>query len=235
MADDERGILLLIRSILSELEGALVVGIAENANDAIGLVKDQNPDLAFLDIGLPDMTGIELADKLREIKPDLAIVFITAHQEYSLDAFKLYAFDYILKPIDEERVKSTFRYICQMLKMSKKNYLNSEASIISLNFGNEQVFVKPSEILYIEKAGRHTFVCCVNGKFKTRKTLQELEQRLGATFFRSHKSYIINTREIERIITCTNYYQIKFKNGEDTAFLSRDRHNMLVEYLNNNI
>ena len=107
MADDEPGVMLLLCSILSKLERALVIGAADNAKDAIALVREHNPDLAFLDIELPDIKGIELAERLREIKPDLAIVFITAHQEYSLDAFKLYAFDYILKPIDEERVKST--------------------------------------------------------------------------------------------------------------------------------
>jgi len=106
MADDEPGVMLLLCSILSKLERALVIGAADNAKDAIALVREHNPDLAFLDIELPDIKGIELAERLREIKPDLAIVFITAHQEYSLDAFKLYAFDYILKPIDEERVKT---------------------------------------------------------------------------------------------------------------------------------
>ncbi len=232
MADDEPGILLLLRSILSELEGALVVGTAENANDAIGLVKDQSPDLAFLDIELPDMRGIELAEKLREIKPDLAIVFITAHQEYSLNAFKLYAFDYILKPIDEERVKTTFRHIQQMIKKPNKDNPNPQEAIISISFGNQRVFMKLSEIFYIEKTGRHTLVCCVNGKFKTRETLQDLEQYLGTTFFRSHKSYIINMKKIEQIISCSNYYEVKFKNYEDTALLSRDRYSALDECLN---
>ena len=121
MADDEPGVMLLLCSILSKLERALVIGAADNAKDAIALVREHNPDLAFLDIELPDIKGIELAERLREIKPDLAIVFITAHQEYSLDAFKLYAFDYILKPIDEERVKSTFQRIYKMLEISKKS------------------------------------------------------------------------------------------------------------------
>lgn len=72
MADDEPGVLLFLCSILSKLEGALVVGTSENASDAITLVREQSPDLAFLDIELPDMKGIELAEKLREIKPDIA-------------------------------------------------------------------------------------------------------------------------------------------------------------------
>jgi two-component system LytT family response regulator len=196
MADDEPGVMLLLCSILSKLEGALVIGTAENANDAITLIKEHNPDLAFLDIELPDMKGIDLAEKLRDIKPDMAIVFITAHQEYSLDAFKLYASDYILKPIDEERVKSTFQRIYKMLEISKNSNTSSytKPSRISINLGDERIFIKLNEIFYIERSGRHTLISCTNGKFKTRQTLQELEKHLGKMFFRSHKSFIIKHR-----------------------------------------
>ncbi|MBS4024967.1 MAG: LytTR family transcriptional regulator DNA-binding domain-containing protein [Clostridia bacterium] len=95
--------------------------------------------------------------------------------------------------------------------------------------------MKLSEIFYIEKTGRYTLVCCVSGTFKTRETLRELEERLGATFFRSHKSYIINTKKIGKIVSYPNYYEIKFKNYEKTALLSRDRHSVLDEYLNNSV
>lgn len=234
MADDEPGVMLLLCSILSKLEGALVVGTAENASDTIALIREQSPDLAFLDIELPDMKGIELAEKLREIKPDIEIVFITAHQEYSLDAFKLYASDYILKPIDEERVKSTFRRIHKMLETSKKSNIPpyTETCRISINLGNERVFIKLDEIFYIEKSGRHTLIYCTNGKFKTRQTLQEMEKHLGRKFFRSHKSFIINTDRIERIVTFPNssYYEVKFNNCEDKALLSRDRIHELMKY-----
>ncbi|MBU7008857.1 LytR/AlgR family response regulator transcription factor [Phosphitispora fastidiosa] len=239
MADDEQGVLLLLGSFLSELEDALVVGTAKNAIDAIKLVKEKSPDVAFLDIELPDMIGIELAENLREIKPDLAVVFITAHQEYSLDAFRLYASDYILKPIDQERVKTTFRRIQQMLKIQKNNpsNLNLQTARISINLGNERVFVKLNEIFYIEKAGRHTFIYCSDGKFKTRETLQELEQHLGNGFFRSHKSYIINTDWIERIVNYPNssYYEVRFKNCQGKALLSRDRIQDLMSYSDLNV
>jgi len=238
VADDEPGVLLLHCSILSKLEGALVVGTAENAIDALKLVKEHSPDLAFLDIELPDMTGIELAENLREIKPDLVLVFITAHQEYSLEAFKLYASDYILKPIDPERIKTTFRRIQEMLKMPKGNpTINPQASRISINLGNERVFLKLDEIFYIEKTGRHTLIYCINGKFKTRETLQELEQHLGTRFFRSHKSYIINTDRVERIVNYPNssYYEVKFKNCKGKAMLSRDRIQELMAYSQYNV
>lgn len=239
IADDEPGVVLLLHSILSELEGAQVVGTAENANDIMNLVKEQSPDLAFLDIELPDMKGIELAGKLREMNPDIFIVFITAYQEYSLQAFKLYASDYILKPIDPERVKTTFRHIQRILKIPERinRTLPLQTSKISINLGNERVFVKLSEIFYIEKAGRYTFIYCVNGNFKTRQTLQELEQHLGTVFFRSHKSYIINTEQVDRIINYPNssYYEVKFKNCSGKALLSRDRVHELMKYSQYNL
>jgi two-component system LytT family response regulator len=239
MADDEPGVLLFLCSILSKLEGALVVGTSENASDEITLVREQSPDLAFLDIELPDMKGIELAEKLREIKPDIEIVFITAHQEYSFDAFKLYASDYILKQIDEERVKSTFRRIYKMLEISKKSNTSSytKPSRISINLGDERIFIKLNEIFYIERSGRHTLISCTNGKFKTRQTLQELEKYLGKMFFRSHKSFIINTDRIEKIVSFPNssYYEVKFNNCEDKALLSRDRISELMKYSDYNV
>ena len=239
MADDEPGVMLLLCSILSKLERALVIGAADNAKDAIALVREHNPDLAFLDIELPDIKGIELAERLREIKPDLAIVFITAHQEYSLDAFKLYAFDYILKPIDEERVKSTFQRIYKMLEISKNSNTSSytKPSRISINLGDERIFIKLNEIFYIERSGRHTIISCTNGKYKTRQTLQELEKHLGKMFFRSHKSFIINTDRIEKIVSFPNssYYEVKFNNCEDKALLSRDRMSELMKYSDYNV
>ena len=232
IVDDEPGILLLLHSILSEFEEALIVGTAENADETINLVSKLNPDLAFLDIELPDMDGIQLAKRLKEIKPDLAIVFVTAHRGYSLDAFELYAVDYILKPIDEERVRQTFLYTQQMLKTSVNN-MDSQATTISVKSGQQQILIKLDEIFYIEKIGRNTFYRCVNGKFKTRETLQQLEEKLGNTFFRSHKSYIINIMKIDRVITYPNFYEIKFRGYENNAFLSRDRYNLLNEKLKN--
>ncbi|WP_019122355.1 LytR/AlgR family response regulator transcription factor [Brevibacillus massiliensis] len=239
IADDEPGILLLLRSILSELPDALIVGTAENANDALRLVREKGPELTFLDIELPDRKGLELAENLRKIKPDMFIVFITAHRKYSLEAFHLYACDYILKPIDPDRVKQTFRYVQQILKLPAKHQPASHLQTprISINLGHERIFVKLSEIFYIEKTGRHTFISCVNGKFKTRQTLQELEQNLGTGFFRSHKSYIINTEQVERIVHYPNssYYEVRFKNYNGKALLSRDRVHELMAYAQYNV
>ncbi len=234
-ADDESGVLFLLGSIINKLDGVQFVGGAENASDTLQLVKEHKPDIALLDIQLPDMIGIELAERLREQKPDLYIVFITAYKDYSLDAFRLYAYDYILKPIDRERVITTIRRIQQQTPENVLSKLASHLQIsrMSLNLANERVVVNVNKICYLEKNGRHTLIHCVNEQLKTRETLQDLEQRLGPGFFRSHKSYIINVERVDRVVNLkgSSYYEVKFKDYKSSALLSRDRVHTLMDLI----
>lgn len=234
VVDDEPGVLALFHSFLSELDGIQLVGTAINASDTLKLVKEQKPDLVLLDIELPDVRGIELVEKLRNEKPDIYIVFVTAHREYSLEAFRLYVYDYILKPIDKERVKATIHRIQRAVQISEKNLskITSHPQInrMCINLGNERVILKFDEIYYLEKHGRNTLIHCTNGKYIIRETLHDLQQRLGGGFFRSHKSYIINIDEVERVINLpgSSYYEVMFKNYSGRALLSRDRVNTLM-------
>lgn len=110
-------------------------------------------------------------------------------------------------------------------------------SRMSINLGNERVFIKLSDIFYIEKTGRYSLIYSANGKFKTQQTLQEMEKHLGNNFFRSHRSYLINIELMDRIVTCPNssYYEIKFKNYDSRALLSRNRLRELMAYSHYNI
>jgi len=232
--DDEPGILLLISDILREIQEVELVGTAQNAEDTIKLTQQNKPDIAFLDIQLPDMQGFDLAKILRERIPDLSLVFITAHKDFSLNAFEIYAIDYILKPIDPQRIQSTLSRI-QMTKrqMLKGNVIISDTLRISLSMGNEKVYVKPSEIIFIERVGRKSCIHCIHSKIEVGDTLQELEQRLGAGFFRSHKSYIINLQYVLKIVNCSNssFYEICFRNFDTTAFLSRNRVHQIMDMM----
>lgn len=233
-ADDEPGVLLLLRSIISKLDGVQLVGMAKSASDTFRLVRERKPDLALLDIQLPDMKGIELAEKLRELNPDLYIVFITAHKEYSMEAFRLYAHDYILKPIDKERVAATIQRIQRAVQAPEKVLAqlasHLQISRMTVNLANERVFVNVCNICYLEKNERYTIIHCVNEQLKTRETLQDLQQRLGSSFFRSHKSYIINVELVERVVNLpgSSYYEVKFKNYKGSALLSRERVHALM-------
>ncbi|AGL02396.1 LytR/AlgR family response regulator transcription factor [Desulfoscipio gibsoniae] len=236
-ADDEPGVLLLLKSILCELDDIQLVGTAKNAADTLRLVKDRNPDLALLDIELPDMKGIKLAEKIQEMKPDLYIIFITAHKEYSLEAYRVYAYDYILKPIDKERVKNTIHRIQKTLGASERLLTKLASRLqttkLAINLGYERVFLNLNDICYLEKHGRQTILHCVNGNHTARDTLRNFEQQLGTGFFRSHKSYIINIEQIERVVNLpgSSYYEVKFKKSNGKALLTRNRVHALMNLL----
>lgn len=228
--DDEPGILCLLESIINSIRYAQLVGSAQNASGALDLVKVNNPDVVFLDIDLPDMNGIELAEKLKEYDPNLYIVFISAHSEFSLDAYRLYAYDYIIKPIDENRLKTTIRRIQQMIKPFTKD-CSAPGSRLTLHDEDEIILVDPETIYYVEKISRKAVIHTVNGIFNSTETLHELEERLGDNFFRSHKSYFVNISRIERILASerVSSYHIKFKNYPYEALLSRNRIGSLLK------
>lgn len=230
--DDEPGILCLLESIIDAISYAQLVGKAHNASEAFELVKINSPEVVFLDIDLPDMNGIELAAKLKDYEPNLYIVFITAYAEFSIEAYRLYAYDYIVKPIDEHRVKTTIRRIQQLIKPFTKE-LSAPRARLTLYDENEIILVDPETVYYVEKISRKALLHIANGTFETTETLHELEDRLGDNFFRAHKSYLVNVSKIDRILPSERIssYQIKFKNYPYEAMLSRNRIGDLLKKL----
>ncbi|MFZ7101521.1 MAG: LytR/AlgR family response regulator transcription factor [Peptococcaceae bacterium] len=235
IVDPDSQMHFLLRSVLQEIEDLVITGVASNTGDALKLVQEQKPDIVFLEMLLPDTEGIELAKTLRKINPDLFLVFISANKEYALEAFRIYAYDYILKPLDKERLITTVQRIQNIIKEKSLANLahHLQTARISINLGNERVFVRLSDINYLEKSGRYTIIHTVNGVFKTRDTLQDFERRLGISYYRSHKSFIINIERVERIINFpgSSYFEVKFKNYDKCALLSRDKVNGLMNIL----
>lgn len=223
--DDEPGIRCLLESIINELSYAELVGQADSAAAAFDVVRSVNPDVVFLDIDLPDSNGIQLAERLKEYDPNLYIVFITAHSQFSLHAYRLYAYDYIIKPIDENRVKTTVRRIQQLLKPFTNSKQDDGKTRLAIRQDDEILLIDCRTIYYIEKIQRKTVIYTSDGIYDTVESLNELEDQLGDKFFRSHKSYLINIKMVDRIVSNerVSSYQVKFKGYPYEALLSRNR------------
>ncbi|MFX3631742.1 MAG: response regulator [Candidatus Pristimantibacillus sp.] len=109
IVDDEPVMLLIMKRLLSEMEGVVLVGSFNNASEALELVRVSEVDLAFLDIQIAADDGLELARSLRSLCPDLDIVFTTSHAEYAMDAYDVYPLDYMVKPISRMRLMQTIK------------------------------------------------------------------------------------------------------------------------------
>ena len=236
IVDDNPGARALLKGCLKELPGVEVAGEATSGEEALAKVREAEPDVVLLDIDMPDLDGLTVARRLAEEREDVYLVFVTAYPEYALEAFEVYAYDYILKPIDEDRVKRTIQRIQEDLQPSGADLAEIVAALnrpnrLLVHDGREVVFIDSNEIIFLEKEERKTVIYTKDGRYETTESLGELEQKLDPhTFFRSHKSYIVNLKMVERLVPWANgSYRIKFRYTQHFALLSRHQARVLID------
>lgn len=215
--DDERLARKELISLLSDYKYITVVDEAVNVDDAYEKIKKHSPDLLFLDIQMPGKTGFELLEMLDSV-PE--VIFTTAYDEYALKAFEVNAFDYLLKPIQTERLGKCLN------KLLKKENDQSEHIRLNKKLGvNDQVFVKDgercwfvrlSDVRLFESDGNYIKVYFDNVKPMIHKSLNALEEKLDdRMFFRASRKHVINLSWVEGIEPWFNGgLMVKLKGGE---------------------
>jgi len=193
--DDEQFALDTLAKHCVDVPFLNLVATFSDPYEAICYLKSHNPDLIFLDIQMPDISGINIAKDLQN-KP--MVIFTTAHSRYALDGFNLNALDYLLKPFDFQRFfkaveKAKERFEFQTLHKSLKE--NNEFIIIKVEYKNVKVFI--SDILYIEALDNYSKIYTYQKKILTLQNLRGLESILPENgFIRVHKSYIASISKI---------------------------------------
>ncbi len=217
VVDDEPLILDELVGFIKESDAA-VVGAYQNPQAALDEIEKTRPDIAFLDIEMPGINGIELAKMVQERWSDIHIVFVTAYKEYAVKAFGVCAIHYLLKPVDEHGVKEAINRAAKMRQMGRdlgktesaflvKNSAGS-TDRISLSDKNDIVVIKLSEILYFTSDDNVVSVVTKSGKYKTRKNLSFWQNQLkGLDFIRCHKAYIVNANYIYKMIHILGEYK----------------------------
>lgn len=235
IADDDEGMRLILRKIVSRAEGYEIAGEAEDGQAALRLYEAVRPDVVFLDVEMPVVNGVECAKRIADINPKTLIIFATAHEEYMPEAFSVYAFDYVVKPFKAERLLKTLERIIEAegIKMefaAGKRQATSIASEKLMVRNKEEInLIDVSEILLIQREDRTTAIYTGNERFVTSEGLSELEERLDKSiFFRSHKSYIINLGAINKIYPYGRWtYVVKLKGTDKDALLTHERYEEL--------
>jgi two-component system LytT family response regulator len=182
------------------------VGEAANAEEALKLIEEQQPELLFLDIQMPGKNGFELLSSIEGKTPE--VIFTTAFDEYAIKAFEFNALDYLLKPIDTERLKETIHRIEENQAQPEASAHPNERAEKVLG-ENDQVFVKDGEkcwfvklgkIRLFESMGNYVRLHFDDQKPLVLKSLNNLEERLDPnTYFRANRKHIINLHWIEKI------------------------------------
>jgi DNA-binding LytR/AlgR family response regulator len=209
LVDDEYPARQELRYLLGQLSNVEVVGEAASASEAMKLISALEYDILFLDISLPGMNGLELASKIRSLPRKPHVIFITAYENYALEAFDVNAADYILKPIEKERLQRAIDKVAAIKNGGEARVpapavpaagAQQGMGRIVAKSGDRITLVDVSDICFVYVQGDSVYLKTATDKLLTRLTLKELEGKLGSkNFFRTHRSFIVNIRKVREI------------------------------------
>ena len=208
IVDDEPIAREILTTYIERTPNLQLIASFQNALEVIQNSKKDEVDIYFLDINMPEITGLSLAKILGN---SAHIVFTTAYREYAVDGFDLQATDYLLKPISFERFLQTIQKITSNIKTNHFPITETqEANFMFLRVDRKMVKINFNEILYIESLGDYIKIILQKETITTRETITNLEEKLNPNFFlRTHRSYIVNFNHID---SYTNeYIEIKKK------------------------
>ena len=247
IADDQPGMRLILRKMIEKADGFTLCAEAENGTDVLDLVERYKPQVCFLDVEMPGMTGLECAKAIQDTDPHTMIVFATAHDDYMAQAFEVYAFDYMVKPFKVERVMKTLERIRQVMRMRRgENYTDAGQPSISaiktrsaaasgrimLRHKDGVNFVNQSDILLVQRENRSTVLYATEGRrFETSEALGDVQDRLDPQiFFRCYKSYIINLNVIDEITPYGRWtYVVHLSGTTQDALITHEKYEELEQ------
>ena len=232
IVDDEYPARQELRFALSGFDSIEIVGEATNAQEALALVKALDYQVLFLDISMPGMSGLELGAAIQDMEKRPYIIFVTAYDEYAVSAFEVNAVDYILKPVEQKRLKKA---IDKVIKLAQEAAAAAEVAVTATcqegqparesdaKQGQQQaqsqikidripaekqgktILVTESDVFYAFTEQDYVYIKTCTDKLFTRFTLKELEARLNPqVFFRTHRCYLVNLHKVKEIVPFFN-------------------------------
>ena len=252
IVDDEELARNELAFLLEQVGGVEVVGQANNGVDAVQLIEELTPDLVLLDIQMPGLTGFEVARQLLAREVESRVVFVTAFDQYAIEAFEVNAVDYLLKPVESARLEQTIQRARRWISTDRtpqQLLINADFERIvqwvaarqsrrerlAVKVGERFLLVNADDIIYASLADEvisvvtHALVGTSNYR-----TLDELQGHLDpAVFWRVHRSHLVNINKIKEIVPWfSRNYILKMKDAKATEIpVSRSQTKRLREYL----
>lgn len=230
IVDDEAPARSELRFLLDELGQAEVVAEAASVREAIEKLKDYPCDVMFLDINMPEATGLKLAEGLQRLKFPPAVVFVTAYSEYALDAFKVNAVDYLVKPVETERLAQSLARVRENVALHMQA---QKSERVSVEKGGKKILIPIDSIRFVMARDDYAYLQTDVDRYFSTVSLAQLEKRLdGHGFFRVHRGYLVNLAMVEEVESVSGGTLLLTLNGvEDKIPVSRRRVSLLKKAL----
>lgn len=249
IVDDEPLARERLRAWLREEPSVEIVGECGSGTEAIATLRNTPVDLVLLDMEMPGGNGLQVLSELpAEGRP--AVVFVTAHERFALDAFDVQAVDYLLKPFDRERFQTALRRAEEYLRARRAGKLEDKleslladaaspgkrSERLTVKVNGRLIFLKPDDIMWVEAADNYILLHLSEGRLMLRETLTALEQRLGpASFARVNRSALVNLEQVKELQpTFHGDYVVVLRNGTKVP-LSRSLRGQFGKFTGENL
>lgn len=210
LVDDEPNLTAHLQRLLAQSWPELeILGVAHNGREALAKVDSLSPDLIFLDIRMPGLSGLQVA---AELPTDVHVIFVTAYDEYAVNAFEVAAADYLLKPVTAERLTTTIERVQLLLSNNTPPEVELQKLVAQLKgdspsylqwlragLGDTTQLVPVDDVVYFQADKKYTSVMTANAEHLVRMSIKELEQQLDPNqFWRIHRGIIVNVKDIQQ-------------------------------------
>lgn len=230
IVDDEPLALDVLETYISQLPELELVARCENALEAREVLKEHEVDLMFLDINMPQLTGIDFVKTL-SVRPK--VIFTTAHPDYAVEGFELDAVDYLMKPISLDRFMKAVNKVIDMTPSESANQGSSDKEFFFVKADKKLVKVNFEDILYIEGLKDYVIIRQKESRVITLQTMKSLEAKLPDHMFkRIHRSYIVNLGAIDAVVG--NMIELKEKSQVKHIPIGKNYRDELLAVINKN-
>ncbi len=230
LVDDEPLARERFRSLLDEADADIeIVAEAGGGKDAVSLIHEHEPDVVFLDVQMPVLDGFDVVDLLPEARPH--VVFVTAYDEYAIQAFEVHALDYLTKPVRLDRLNKTLRRVRDAMGGEDDSRLDDLRDSrrdqvlerLTVHVGRRLRVVPLDEVRWIEADEGLVFAHTPDGRYRTDFTLDELEDRLPPDrFVRTHRSTIVNLDVVHELVPWSSgTYRLRLTDGTKLSVARR--------------
>lgn len=197
IVDDEAPARSELRYLLGEVGQVEVVAEASNVREAIEKLKEFPCDVMFLDVNMPEATGLQLAEALTRLKFPPAVVFVTAYSEFALDAFKVHAIDYLVKPVETDRLKQAISRVREYVSLHLQSQKQER---IPVEKAGKKILISIDRIRFVMARDDYAYLQTDADRYFSTVSLAQLEKRLdGHGFFRVHRGYLVNLSMVEEV------------------------------------
>lgn len=195
VVDDEAPARSELRYLLEEAGGVEIVGEASNALEALQLIKAIAYDMIFLDIDMPGLSGMQFAEVLGGLARPPALIFVTAHSEHALQAFEVAAVDYLVKPVEIERLKIAIG------RLSSAEAGGERVERIPVEKAGRKILVNVDDIFYVMAKDDYSYLYTDAERYLSTISLSQLETKLEKSgFFRVHRRYLVNLECVREVV-----------------------------------